>query len=75
MTAAPLWSLFGLSVRSELRLPFAPVRDDGSEPDVTVRFGALPDLGGGIRACDGESLQFEAPGAGSTTISRPRPIQ
>ena len=74
MTAAPLWSLFGLSVRSELRLPFAPVRDDGSEPDVTVRFGALSDLGGGIRACDGESLQFEAPEAGRYRIGRGREI-
>jgi hypothetical protein len=75
MSTHPSWSLFGLTVRSQLPLPFAAMRgDDGREPDVSVRFGPLSASTGRMEACGDDALQFEAPGAGRFRISAGRDI-
>jgi hypothetical protein len=75
MSTHPSWSLFGLTVRSHLPLPFAAMRGgDGSEPDVSVRFGTLSASSGRMEACGPDALQFEAPGAGRFRISAGRDI-
>jgi len=67
-------SLFGLAVRSELSLPFAPTGGDGSEPDVTVRMGALSHVRGGMRRGSGGAIEFEAAGTGRFQIRDGREI-
>jgi hypothetical protein len=75
MSMSSAWSLFGLTVRSQLPLPFAAMQDDGgSEPDVSVRFGTLPAGSGGLEACGPEAIQFEASGAGRFRVSGGREI-
>ena len=75
MSAQASWPLFGLTVRSQLPLPFEAVADlAGAEPDVSVRFGALPPGAGGMETCGPDTLQFEGPGAGRFRISAGRDI-
>ena len=74
MTVLRAWSLFGLSVRSELPLPFEPLGAGAADPDVTVRFGALPQVRGGMRSGAAGALEFEAPGTGRFRISQGREI-
>lgn len=75
MSTYPSWSLFGLTVRSELPLPFATMRgDEGTEPDVSVRFGTLSASTARMEACGPDALRFEAPGTGRFRISAGRDI-
>jgi hypothetical protein len=74
MSAHPSWSLFGLTVRSQLPLPFAAMPIGGTEPDVSVRFGTLSGSIGRMEACGPDAVQFEAPGAGRFRISAGRDI-
>jgi len=74
MNMHPSWSLFGLTVRSQLPLPFAAMPDGGTEPDVSVRFGTLPQGIGRMEACGPDAVRFEAPGAGRFRVSAGREI-
>lgn len=74
MSAFPTWSLFGLSIRSQLLLPFEPVMGDLGEPDVEVRFGELPAIAGWFETCGPDALQFNAAGTGRFRISGGREV-
>ena len=75
MSTQPSWSLFGLTVRSQLPLPFAAIRGgDGGEPDVLVRFGVLSAGTGRMEGCGPDAIRFEAPGVGRFRISAGRDI-
>ena len=56
------YSLFGLHIRSELRLPELPAADLTSEPQVQIRFGRVPEAAeAGLRTIGrGAQLSIEA---------------
>lgn len=74
MNAHRSWSLFGLTVRSQLPLPFAAMPGGGTDPDVSVRFGALPPSIGRMEACGSDAIRFEAAGVGRFRVSAGREI-